>query len=87
MFMHTVTIGSISVEKIEKGENRARIETDKFEVSGLENHELNNVGKISLLVRYKSSDKTCQHLLDIVVHVTKKDTDDEFIRHIFNPFE
>ena len=86
MFMHTVTIGSISVEKIEKGENRARIETDKFEVSGLENHELNNVGKISLLVRYKSTDKTCQHLLDIVVHVTKKDTD-EFIRHIFNPFE
>ena len=86
MFMHTVTIGSISVEKIEKGENRARIETDKFEVSGLENYELNNVGKISLLVQFKSSDKTCQNLLDIVVHVTKRDKD-EFIRNIFNPFE
>ena len=74
------------MEKVEKGKNRATIEAEKFDASGLEKHELNNVGKISLLARLKCNDETSQHLLDIVMHVTKKDTD-TFIRQIFNPFE
>jgi len=87
---NTVIIGRKLEERIKKGENRTTILSDSFDLSKFKNHELNNVGKISLVVIFDDIQKETTYemsLLDLVVYVTKDDDTGLFTRRVFNPFE